>query len=146
MLTVDSPGRIDAWSMFKVVLCCSILWGLDSTALEHPFPGWKQTISTSHKTCREDQDSEKQGHAHLHSGEELAELAGARCPGGLSLQGQTVLFCFLTPTSILSRVEDLVRVPHPGTWPETHPADSGWEFGGFMTASRQPRWRSSGRS
>lgn len=115
--------------MLKVTSGCSIILGLGSTAPEHPFPGWKQTVSISHETCREDQDPEKQGRARLHSREELAQLAGARCLGSLSLQGQIVLLCFPTSTSIVSRTEDLVRVPHPGTWPDAHPADSGWECG-----------------
>lgn len=144
MLTVDSPGRIDAWSMFKVVLCCSILWGLDSTALEHPFldgsrpsPHLIRPVEKTRIQRSKDTLTCIQGRSWLSWLERGAQEASAF---------RVRQFCFLTPTSILSRVEDLVRVPHPGTWPETHPADSGWEFGGFMTASRQPRWRSSGRS
>lgn len=118
----DGQVRIDAWSVFKVVLGCSVIRDLDSTALEDRFPGWKETMATSYKVCREDHDSEKQGHAPLHSGEELTL---AWYPEGLSSWVRTVLLCFLTLASILSRTDDPVRVPHPGTWPEANLADSG---------------------
>lgn len=91
-------------------------------ALEDRFPGWKETMATSHKVYREDHDSEKRGHSPLRSGEELTL---ARYPEGLSFRGQTILLCFLTLASILSRTDDPVRVLHPGTWPEAHLADSG---------------------
>lgn len=49
------PGQHGCLSVFKVTLGCCITLGLDSTTLEHPFPGLKpNSLDISQGTCRED--------------------------------------------------------------------------------------------
>lgn len=125
------PGQHGYLSMFKVTLGCCITLGLDSTTLEHPFPGLKpNSLNISQGTCREDLGF--RGVRTYFTCIQRRRWLGLRVRWSCSISdpdrqpfqdwgpGQRPVSNHHKPVS------------RPGPWPEAHPAESGQEPGLYV--------------